>query len=108
LNNIERGLLRKVLTLEIDFIMFTLRKIVPYQNNNSCPKNGFKCIVLDGIRYIIHINGNTIESVYDAKYKSRKDELKPLSDKHTPTLITKLSNIFFTSGRVNLPSEYIF
>ncbi|QLI62429.1 DhNV_068 [Dikerogammarus haemobaphes nudivirus] len=88
--------------------MFQIRKVLPYQSSIPCPKTGCKCIVLDGTRYIIHVKNNEIIAIYDAKYKSKKEDEKPLADKNTPELITKLSHILFTSGCANLPSEYVF
>lgn len=100
--------LESLLPHSINMSLFEIRKLITYQNSLPCPKNGCKCIVLDGIRYIIHIENNEIKNLYDAKYKQKKEDYKPLPEKTTEALIGKLANIFFVAGGVNLPDSYVF
>lgn len=87
--------------------MFTLRKVITYQVGQPSPKNGFKCIVLDGVRYIVTIKNNEIQTICEAKTKpGKKDNLKVTPNKETFSLYSKLSNLFFNVAKVNLPDEY--
>lgn len=89
--------------------MIILRKVIPYQVGLPSPKNGFKCIVLDGIRYLITIKNNEIQTIYETKNKpGKKDNMKVVPNKDTYSLYCKLSNMFFNVAKVNLPDEYCF
>uniref|UniRef100_A0AAU8GFL3 Uncharacterized protein n=1 Tax=Faxonius propinquus nudivirus TaxID=3139431 RepID=A0AAU8GFL3_9VIRU len=65
-------------------------KLIPYNTNNNKPKDGFKAIVLDGSRYLIHINNKEIQNIYDIKQKNANKHRIPISEKLMKSMIDKI------------------
>lgn len=85
----------------------TARRCVQYQSNTPTPKNGFKCIILDGTRYIIHIFKDKVTKLYDTKKNATKQTKHTLVDKQSSQIIAKI-NEFLNDAKVKLEEDYAF
>lgn len=96
-------------TLNINDVV--VRPLTNYHTNIPIPRNGFKCLVLDGIKYLIDVLHGEVINVYDTKQKFNKNtpvNRQPLFDKSIKNMRDKLNDIFkHESIRLN-SNQYVF